>query len=49
MKSFLNIKEQIDANLELRGYTELTPVQKAIMENQENVARMISSRIKRKD
>ena len=34
MKSFLNIKEQIDANLELRGYTELTPVQKAIMEKE---------------
>ena len=32
MKSFVNIKEQIDANLELRGYKELTPIQKAIME-----------------
>ena len=32
MKSFVNIEEQIDANLELRGYTELTPIQKAIME-----------------
>ena len=29
-----NIKEQIDSNLELRGYTELTPVQKAIMEKE---------------
>ena len=32
MKSFVNIEEQIDANLELRGYKELTPIQKAIME-----------------
>ena len=34
MKSFVNIEEQIDANLELRGYKELTPIQKAIMENE---------------
>ncbi len=32
IKSFVNIEEQIDANLELRGYKELTPIQKAIME-----------------
>ena len=32
MKSFVNIEEQIDANLKLRGYKELTPIQKAIME-----------------
>ena len=34
MKSFLNIEEQIDANLKMRGYTELTPIQKAIMEKE---------------
>ena len=32
MKPYVNIKEQIDSNLELRGFTELTPIQKAIME-----------------
>ena len=32
MESFLNIEEQINANLKLRGYTELTPIQKAIIE-----------------
>ena len=32
MKPYVNIKEQIDSNLELRGYSELTPIQKAIME-----------------
>ncbi len=32
MKQYVNIKEQIDSNLELRGFTELTPIQKAIME-----------------
>ncbi len=31
MKSFVNIKEQIDANMELRGFTELTPIQKAMI------------------
>ena len=34
MKSFVNIEEQINANLKLRGYTELTPIQKAIIEKE---------------
>ena len=34
MESFLNIEEQINANLKLRGYTELTPIQKAIIEKE---------------
>ena len=34
MKSFVNIEEQIDANLKMRGYTELTPIQKAIIEKE---------------
>ena len=34
MKFFVNIEEQIDANLKLRGYTELTSIQKAIIEKE---------------
>ena len=34
MKSFLNIEEQIDANLKMRGFKELTPIQKAIIEKE---------------
>ena len=34
MNPFRNIKEQIDANLKLRGYTELTSIQKAIIEKE---------------
>ena len=38
MKSFVNIEEQLATNLKLRGYTEFTPIQKAIMEK-ENTGR----------
>ena len=34
MNPFINIEEQIDANLKLRGYTELTSIQKAIIEKE---------------
>ena len=34
MNPFINIEEQIDANLKMRGYTELTPIQKAIIEKE---------------
>ena len=34
MKIFLNIEEQIDANVQLRGFTELAPIQKGLMEKE---------------
>ena len=34
MEPFSNIEEQINANLKLRGYTELTPIQKTIIEKE---------------
>ena len=34
MKSSIPIEEQITANLDLRGYKELTPIQNAIMKNE---------------
>jgi superfamily II DNA/RNA helicase len=34
MNPFRNIEEQIDANLKLRGYTELTSIQKAIIKKE---------------
>ena len=34
MNPLRNIEKQIDANLKLRGYTELTSIQKAIIEKE---------------
>ena len=34
MNSFVNIEQQLNTNLEIRGYTELTPIQKAITEKE---------------
>ena len=34
MKSSISIQEQMTANLDLRGYKELTPIQNAIMKNE---------------